>query len=1021
MLQNVASLRDALKEARRGWGAPSTSFAITLAESRFRGPMQMGVLAADKSDVGLSWIDGDQPSHTAKGAVSMSSQTYKYWAFISYSHQDKTWGDWLHKTLETYRVPKRLVGRGSRDGVVPKHLYPIFRDRDELPTSSDLGFSINEALRQSRYLVVVCSPKAAVSRWVNEEVRTFKTLGREDRILCVIVDGEPNASDKPNCGLLECFPEAVRYRIDDSGKLTQQRTEPIAADARDGKHGKADSRLKIIAGLLGIGLDELKQRERRRKLWRRVQLVAAGGGLIVLVVVIWYAYALRETRQEYFEAGRRELQNNRPDRAAPYFARAYSLGEDSPLVRFLIAQALRPLEVDWIDLRGHINHVLSLRYSDDGKYIATASADHTARIWEPSGQLIKVLEGHGDSVLDAAFSPDGARVVTASMDRTAAVWDVATWKKLLTLSHGTGVGSATFSPDGFRILTNERGGRLIKLWDAINGGELYAFEANFPFGKKLKRQMFSPDGRRIVVPGPGEVARIWDTQTGKVVLTLRAGKGSVQTALYSLDGKRIVTTGDVGIIWDAESGSLLGKLEEHTSTVVDGEFSPKGDAVLTASWDGTAKVWGMDYRSRFTLGGHRPNLESAAFSPDGTRIVTRDATGVKIWDAATGRLLIEFDTTLGMVGPALAPSGMAVASPMANNLATLMRIPINGWIARLEPGQGSVNAISQSFDGKLIAVAAERGVSLWDTPTGRRLALPNLPQGDITSVELSADGSRFLTAGMNHSVSVWETSTGRAVATITEQPDAHSTGVLRASLHPEGRQVIVSGIGRNAMVWNVDTMTRVLSLNHVSHGVTLAQFSPSGDRIVTVELRRLHMWDGSGRPLASIDSQGGFVDAVAFSRDGTLLASVDEQGAVKLWQTDGLRFLLPLEDGGKRARSVTFSPDNAFVLTTNGDGGVKFWDTATGVLLYSLEGSALGENPKKAVSVRSALFIPNSTYILVANGELAEIWNASGETRSPAEVSAFVRCRAPWELRRGKLVEAPLPTPGACLKPTAVR
>jgi hypothetical protein len=128
----------------------------------------------------------------------------KYWAFLSYSHTDKKWGDWLHKALETYRVPRRLVGSESRDGKVPERVYPIFRDREELPVSADLGSNINEALGESRYLIVICSPRSAQSRWVGEEIKTFKKLGHEDRILALIVDGEPNASDgKPG------------FRIDD--------------------------------------------------------------------------------------------------------------------------------------------------------------------------------------------------------------------------------------------------------------------------------------------------------------------------------------------------------------------------------------------------------------------------------------------------------------------------------------------------------------------------------------------------------------------------------------------------------------------------------------------------------------------------------------------------------------------------------------------------------------------------------------------------------------------------------------
>ncbi len=97
------------------------------------------------------------------------SSGFKYWAFISYSHQDKKWGDWLHNALETYKLPKALVGGQTERGEpVPERAYPIFRDRDELPTSADLGDMIRRALERSRYLVVICSPRSAQSRWVNQ-------------------------------------------------------------------------------------------------------------------------------------------------------------------------------------------------------------------------------------------------------------------------------------------------------------------------------------------------------------------------------------------------------------------------------------------------------------------------------------------------------------------------------------------------------------------------------------------------------------------------------------------------------------------------------------------------------------------------------------------------------------------------------------------------------------------------------------------------------------------------------------
>src|SRR5262249_53265067 len=205
----------------------------------------------------------------------------KYWAFLSYSHTAKKWGDWLHKALETYRVPRRLVGKESRDGKIPERLFPIFRDREELPVSADLGSNINEALNESRYLIVICSPRSAQSRWVGEEIKTFKKLGREDRILALIVDGEPNARDGKSEFKIEdeCFHEAMRYRMTD-GELTEVRTEPIAADTREEKDGKTNAKLKLVAGLLGVNYDDLKQREQERRLRRARIVLAASVALI---------------------------------------------------------------------------------------------------------------------------------------------------------------------------------------------------------------------------------------------------------------------------------------------------------------------------------------------------------------------------------------------------------------------------------------------------------------------------------------------------------------------------------------------------------------------------------------------------------------------------------------------------------------------------------------------------------------------------------------------------------------------
>lgn len=212
---------------------------------------------------------------TAKASGSVDDDVeYKYWAFISYSHRDEVWATWIHRALETYRLPKGVAGSEFQGEKIPPRLRPVFRDRDELAGGSDLGSKLRRHLRESRTLIVVCSPKSARSKWVNEEVRYFKSLGREHRVLCLVVGGEPYASAMAGQEDQECFPTAIRYQLDDVGEISSEPAEPLAADVRPRKDGKTSALLKLVAGILDIGYDRLKQREARRQKLRRIQWAA---------------------------------------------------------------------------------------------------------------------------------------------------------------------------------------------------------------------------------------------------------------------------------------------------------------------------------------------------------------------------------------------------------------------------------------------------------------------------------------------------------------------------------------------------------------------------------------------------------------------------------------------------------------------------------------------------------------------------------------------------------------------------
>ena len=219
------------------------------------------------------------------------SEPVKYRAFISYSHRDKQWGEWLHQKLERYRVPSKIVGRETDVGPIPDRLTPIFRDRDELATSHDLGAEIQTALENSMFLLVICSPASAQSKWVNEEIKTFKRLHGETRVRAVIVDGEPYSDDSKT----ECFPQALKYLVGEDGEITGTRAEPIAADLRKGGDGKKYAISKLVAGLTGARLDDLIQREQARRN-ARMRLVAGGMSAVSVAFagIAWEAVKQRD-------------------------------------------------------------------------------------------------------------------------------------------------------------------------------------------------------------------------------------------------------------------------------------------------------------------------------------------------------------------------------------------------------------------------------------------------------------------------------------------------------------------------------------------------------------------------------------------------------------------------------------------------------------------------------------------------------------------------------------------------------
>lgn len=228
------------------------------------------------------------------------SIAFKYRAFISYSHAETNWAKWLHRALESFRLDKDLVGRETATGTIPEALRPIFRDRDDFTAGHTLTEQTLAALDASHALIVICSPASAKSHYVNEEIRLFKLRHPNRPVVPLIVAGKPGDAE------LECFPPALKFKIDSEGRVTKTPIELLAADAREEGDGKSLALAKAIAGLLGVSSDDIFRRavrERRRKGRVRNGIIAV---LAILAVAATgsavYAWQQLKTNEAFLNA-----------------------------------------------------------------------------------------------------------------------------------------------------------------------------------------------------------------------------------------------------------------------------------------------------------------------------------------------------------------------------------------------------------------------------------------------------------------------------------------------------------------------------------------------------------------------------------------------------------------------------------------------------------------------------------------------------------------------------------------------
>jgi WD40 repeat protein len=767
---------------------------------------------------------------------------FKYWAFISYSHKDKAWGDWLHKALETYRVPKRLVGRASRDGAVPKRLFPVFRDRAELSASSDLGPDINASLKASRYLIVICSPESASSKWVNEEIKVFKTLGREDRILCLIVDGEPNASENPGSGLRECFPEAVRFRVDTSGMLTSQHTEPVAADARPDKDGRRNARLKVLAGLLDVGYDELKQREQQRQF--RLMAGAASALLaIALTMSILAFFAVKQRnvaeaneREAVYQRGVALIEQGHALNMANRWLQGYTVLEQG---RNILQQLGKPtLKADLRILEADLRTVVPYLYlnlpevngmdmSRDGSLLAVSNSRRVHIIDLEFDKTIASFDVDAE-IAFLVLAPDGSSVAVA-IGSELQIFDPHIGRLLHRASlQQSSIASSEFVPGTKAIIVAANDGG-VHVWDTKTS----KIEKVFDRDVELIAMDLSENGEVLAMAysdGTTELCRFSNLHCSN---RLQIRTGQLKSLVLSKDGKWLITADGKRLrVWDIESRSLL-----RESSASAHHLKLVGDVLFYTDFDDYS-FSAYDIKNGFSLGSFisprgvlvRPQV---VFSVSRFALLTTTDDGVLYWQL------------------------------------TLDRPPGAGESFLLPDGE-TTNALSLSPNGLLTAIADSKGnVRVFDTYDLNELLTFRAHNGETKDISFAHRNDVIATVGTDGYAVVWELDSQKRALRYTIRGGKPTAVALDSN-------AVLLAVGTetgDVEVIDLETQTPVTAPLRLGNKISSLAFAPFGDQLAIASLgAEVHVWSRetqSVRKLAHFDFQGN--PRVRFGSSGSLL------------------------------------------------------------------------------------------------------------------------------------------------------
>lgn len=480
----------------------------------------------------------------------------------------------------------------------------------------------------------------------------------------------------------------------------------------------------------------------------------------------------------------------------------------------------------------------------------------------------------------------------------------------------------------------------------------------------------SKNSKLIVTGSQDNTAKIWDNATGRLLATLVGHTDVLKLSVFSEDGTKVLTAAadKTARIWEV-SGKLIKTIVADTSRegVNSAAFSPDATKVLTASRSGNnATIWDVATGNATVLSGHTDGIYSVAFSHDGTQALTtsKDKTS-KLWDVKTGKLIKTFTGHTGSVYSAVfSPDGKKVFTVSEDKTARKWDIATGKTLTTFTGHKYDVWTVAFSSDGKRIVTTSDDSTArIWDVESGNTLKILAAHTDEVMSAYFSPNGDRVLTASLDFTARLWDTC-GAILATFS-----HANAVGEAVFSPDGTYVVTVSNDHTAKVWDIAGRTEGHMSSEQLARVNAVAYPVFGKEIIEEKSGPENMLDSQTRKMILWTNGEGFISA-AYSPDRKMIVAAAADSTARIWDIATGKVMQKFSGHLNRINTAVLAPDSKSLVTASADSTARIWDVATGNCKAILR----GHNG----AIISAVFSPDGKWVLTASKDkTARIWEVS--------------------------------------------